>query len=88
MITTSDAIALLRFSCLVPLIPFLTNPHKLFWRNFVANNIFKTQVLRKMSEISYYAEKFTMAPCAGKLGRFYVKFPFFSSFTGQKLLES
>ena len=45
MITTSDAIALLRLSYMVPLIPFFTVPDELFWTNFVANNILKKQVL-------------------------------------------
>ena len=45
MITTSAAVALLRFSCPVPLKPFLTIPEEVFWKNFVASNILEKQVL-------------------------------------------
>ena len=45
MVTTSDAIAFLRFSCLVPFKPFFTIPDELFWTNFVAKNILKKQGL-------------------------------------------
>ena len=41
MITPSGAIAFLRFSQQVPLNPFFTILDKLFWANFVANNILK-----------------------------------------------
>ena len=41
MITKSGATAFLRFSYQVPLNLFFTIPVKLFWANFVANNILK-----------------------------------------------
>ena len=44
MITTSDAIALLRFSWPVPLRTFFTIPDELFLENFVANDILEKQL--------------------------------------------